>query len=101
VKVSVNDIVIKAVALALRNVPEANGNAATLLAMIKSIVFICFRHDYEFLLQIMYQAQNLLCVNPFSVKKYRQCILVTEEGLYFQSVETYSATVPMDNGRIV
>ena len=30
VKVSVNDIVIKAVALALRNVPEANGNAAIL-----------------------------------------------------------------------
>lgn len=26
VKVSVNDIVIKAVAVALRNVPEANGN---------------------------------------------------------------------------
>jgi hypothetical protein len=53
VKVSVNDIVIKAVALALRNVPEANGNAATFLAMIKSIVFICFRHGYEFLSQII------------------------------------------------
>jgi pyruvate/2-oxoglutarate dehydrogenase complex dihydrolipoamide acyltransferase (E2) component len=34
VKVSVNDIVIKAVALALRNVPEANGNDATFLAII-------------------------------------------------------------------
>jgi pyruvate dehydrogenase E2 component (dihydrolipoamide acetyltransferase) len=27
IKVSVNDIIIKAVAIALRNVPEANGNS--------------------------------------------------------------------------
>lgn len=35
VKVSVNDIVIKAVAVALRNVPEANGKALSMYLLIQ------------------------------------------------------------------
>lgn len=44
VKVSVNDIVIKAVAIALRNVPEANGK--------RFPIFLTTLHDYSVLMII-------------------------------------------------
>ena len=66
-KVSVNDIVIKAVALALRNVPEANGNAAPFLANMKLSFFVLWQ-DYQFVLQIRC-IRHKPSLNKFSVKK--------------------------------
>lgn len=54
VKVSVNDIVIKAVALALRNVPDANGNSYRILANIKlGLCVFMMRFEPDFIVIIV------------------------------------------------
>lgn len=78
-KVSVNDIVIKAVALALRNVPEANGNAATFLANVKSSVYLFYVKTCQFYYKFYVSGTNLFCLNIFLVKKWCQFILATED----------------------
>lgn len=55
VKVSVNDIVIKAVAVALRNVPEANGNGT----------WTCNTFSFQFLLNfvLLEHAYQSFCIS--------------------------------------
>jgi hypothetical protein len=49
VKVSVNDIVIKAVAVALRNVPEANGKDISLIIWLSKILYTCIIGGEKFI----------------------------------------------------
>jgi hypothetical protein len=49
VKVSVNDIVIKAVAVALRNVPEANGKDISLIIWLSKVLYTCIIGGEKFI----------------------------------------------------
>lgn len=68
VKVSVNDIVIKAVALALKNVPEVNGK---ILNIPSFIMFLYLSWKFAYFMGCTWWAANLIILN---IDKHDNCL---------------------------